>query len=139
MMLLPEVGPLVAARSYLIAALEQRNIILPVGVTPPLGEPRPYALLSRPGGNSRGPFLNDYMIRVRVFDTDAVQLETNTELLHRLMLSANHHRVETPAGPVWITGARSQMGPLDYTGDDSIPLWGMQFAVYWTIGLRPER
>lgn len=138
-LLLPEVGPLVAARSYLLAELAAREIDLPVAVVPPEGPPRPYVLLSRPGGNSRGPFLNDYMIRVRVFDQDAVRLETNTELLHRLMLSANHRRVETPAGQVWITGARPQMGPLDYTGDDSIPLWGMQFAVYWTIGLRPQR
>ena len=84
-------------------------------------------------------FLNDYMIRVRVFDADLARLETTAELLWRLMLSANHRRIETPNGPVWITGARSQMGPLDYTGDDAIPLFGMQFAVYWTIGLRQER
>ena len=137
--LLPAVGPLVAARSFLMAELELRGNMLPVGVSPPAGEVRPYVLLSRPGGNTRGPFLTDYTIRVRVFDADLVQLESNTELLHRLMLSANHRRILTPAGSVWITGARPQMGPLDFGGDDGIPLWGMQFAVAWTIGLRPER
>lgn len=136
--MLPEAGPLVAARSYLTAELAERGIDLPVGVTPPAGVPRPYVLLSRPGGTTRA-YLADYMIRVRVFDTDAVRLENNVELLHRLMLAASRRRIEVAdAGGVWVVGTSPSMSPSDYD-DPDLPMFGMQFAVFWTFGLRPER
>lgn len=134
---LPEAGPLVAARSYLVAELTARNNPLPVGVTPPAGPPRPYAVLSRPGGVSRG-FLADYMIRVRVFDTDAVRLESNADLIHRLLLAASHRRVDTPVGSVWVSGASPSSSPADFD-DPDVPMFGTQFAVFWTVGLRPEK
>lgn len=134
--LLPPVGPLVAARTYLLDELAARGNTLPVGVTPPAGTPESYALLSRPGGATR-MFLADYSIRVRVFDNDTVQLERNAELLYRLLLEANHRRIDTVDGSVWITGAMSQMAPATFN-DPDIPLWGMQCAVFWTIGLQPE-
>jgi hypothetical protein len=127
----------VAARSYLLEELAVRDNPLPVGITPPLGEAQPYALVSRPGGNVRG-FLADYLIRVRVFDTDAVRLESNADLLHRLMMAANHRKIETPVGPVWITGTQSQTTPSELD-DPDVPMFGYQLAVFWTIGLRAER
>ena len=133
---LPAAGPLVAARTYLLDELGRRDNQLPVGRTPPVGDPQPYALLSRPGGSTRA-YLADYMIRVRVFDTDAVRLEDNSELIHRLLLAAGHHRVVTPTGPVWVTGTSSQMGPSDLD-DPDVPMFGSQLAVWWTLGLRAE-
>lgn len=133
---MPPVGPLVAARAYLTAELAARGNTLHVGVTPPAGTPQSYALLSRPGSTTR-IFLTDFMIRVRVFDGDAVRLERNADLLYRLMLEANHRRIDTVEGSVWVNGASSQMGPASLD-DPDVPLWGMQFAVYWTVGLQPE-
>lgn len=135
--LLPPVGPLVAARAYLLGELEARDNPLPVGVTPPAGTNiDSYALISRPGGRSR-VFLGDYLIRVRVYDADAVRLETNTDLLHRLMVGATHRRIDTEVGSVWISATQHQFGPSSID-DPDIPLMGMQMAVFWTIGLRPE-
>lgn len=134
--LMPAVGPLVAARAYLTTQLSARGNALPVAITPPSGQPQSYALLSRPGSATR-LFLTDYMIRVRVYDADAVRLERNADLLYRLLLEANHLNISTPHGSVWITGATDHMGPSTYD-DDDVPLFGMQFAVFWTIGLRPE-
>jgi len=134
--LLPAAGPMVAARAYLLEELAARDNDLPVGVTPPPGQPDHYALLSRPGSAMRA-FLGDYMVRVRVFDRDAVRLETNTDLLHRLMLHAVHRAITVEGGQMWVTGATAQLGPSDFD-DDDVPLFGMQFAVIWTIGLRPE-
>lgn len=133
---MPMVGPLVACRAYLSAALAERNIVLPVGVVPPPGAPQPHALLSRPGGTQRA-WLGDYLLRVRVFDTDAVRLERNTDLLHQLMLGASHTRVTTQVGSTWVTGTAAQMTPRDFDGDDN-DMFGMQFAVFWTIALHPE-
>ena len=133
---MPAVGPLVAARAYLQAELADRGNPLPVGITPPPGVPQIYALLSRPGTGTRG-FLSDFMIRVRVFDTDAVRLERNADLLWRLLLEANRRRIDTTEGSVWVTGATNHMGPATYD-DDEVPLPGMQFAVFWTVGLHPE-
>lgn len=134
--LLPPVGPLVAARTYLVQQLESRDNPLHVGVTPPAGKPESYALLSRPGGATR-TFLADYSIRIRVFDTDAVRLERNADLIYRLMLEANHQHIDTAEGSTWINGSTSQMSPASFE-DPDVPLFGMQFAVFWTIGLRPE-
>jgi len=92
-------------------------------------------LLSRPGSSSR-VFLGDYLIRVRVFDTDAVRLERNTDLIHRLMLSVSHRMITTSEGEVWVTGSHPQMGPSDFT-DPVSKMFAMQIAVFWTIGLRP--
>lgn len=136
--LMPPVGPLVAARAYLLDELAARGNPLPVGVTPPAGtNPQSYALISRPGGAAR-VFLADYLIRVRVFDADAVRLERNADLLHRLMLTASHRRVDTEQGSVWVSAATAQSGASSLD-DPDIPLFGMQFAVFWTIGLRPEQ
>lgn len=133
----PAVPPLISARAYLRAELDRRSIDLPVGVVPPPGEPRPYVLLSRPGGNANA-FLANYLLRVRVFDFDAVELEKNTELLHRLMLAASHTKVQTPLGDVWVTAATHQMSPAEFD-DPAVPMFGYQFAVFWTFGLRKEQ
>lgn len=134
--LMPPVGPLVAARTYLLDELALRDNTLAVGITPPPGQPQPYALLSRPGSTTR-LFLTDFMIRVRVYDTDAVQLERNADLLYRLMLEVNHQQIVTELGSVWVTGATDHMGPATYD-DGDVPMFGMQFAVHWTVGLHPE-
>ena len=135
-LLVPPVGPLVAARAYLLDELAARDNPLSVGVIPPAGEPNSYALLSRPGGAVRA-FLADYLIRVRVFDADAVRLEQNADLLHRLMLTVAHRQITTDQGAVWIAGAKAQSLPSSLD-DPDVPLFGMQMAVFWTIGLRPE-
>lgn len=136
--LIPAVGPLVAARAYLLDALTERGNPLPVGVTPPAGtNPQSYALLSRPGSATRAPFLGDFLIRVRVFDADAVRLERNADLLHRLMLAATHTFITTTEGAVWITAATQQTGPASLD-DPDVPLFGMQSSIFWTIGLHPE-
>lgn len=135
-LLLPPVGPLVAARTYLLEELDARDNPLPVGVTPPEGDPQSYALISRPGGADR-VFLTDTMIRVRIYDADMVRLERNADLLTRLLLTVSHRRIETSEGSVWITGATPHMAPAPMD-DDDVPLFGMQSAVFWTMGLRPE-
>jgi len=135
-LLLPPVGPLVAARSYLVEELEARGNPLHVGVTPPAGTPESYALLSRPGGTTR-QFLGDYLIRLRVFDSDAVRLETNADLLHRLLCTVSHRKISTPLGDVWVTGAQPQFGPASFE-DSDVPLFGFQAAVFWTLGLHVE-
>lgn len=135
-LLMPPVGPLVAARAYLLEELAARSNPLSVGVIPPPGDPTSYALLSRPGGAVRA-FLADYLIRVRVFDLDAVRLEQNADLLHRLLLTVSHRRITTDEGGVWIAGATAQSGPSSFD-DPDVPLFGMQMAVFWTIGLKPE-
>lgn len=135
--LTPPVGPLVAARAYLLEELDARDNPLQVGITPPVGSPQSYALISRTGGAVR-VFLGDYLIRVRVFDADAVRLERNADLLHRLMLTAVHRNISTTEGSVWITAATAQMGPSSFD-DSDVPLFGMQMAVFWTIGLKPEQ
>lgn len=134
--LLPPVSALVAARAYLMDELDSRDNPLKVGITPPAGNPTSYALLSRTGGAVR-VFIADYMIRLRVFDADAVRLESNADLLHRLMLAAVHRKIETVEGSVWVSAARSQMGPSSLD-DPAVPLFGMQSAVFWSIGLRSE-
>jgi hypothetical protein len=134
---MPEVRALVAARTYLLAELTDRGITMPVGVSPPAGDPQPFVLLSRPGGVTR-VYLEDCMIRVRVFDNDVVRLEQNTDLLHRLMLAASHRKIVTPAGTGWVTGATASMAPADFD-DTTVPMFGMQFTVFWTFGLHTER
>lgn len=134
--LIPAVGPLVAARAYLLDELAARDNPLPINIGPPQGQPQSYALLSRPGSATRN-FLTDYMIRVRVYDADAVQLERNADLLYRLLLEVNHRNIDTEHGSVWVTGSTDHMGPATYD-DDEVPLHGMQAAVFWTIGLQPE-
>lgn len=133
--LAPPVGPLVAARAYLLAQLAERQNPLPVGVQPPPGTPTSYALLSRPGGSERSMFTGDYLIRVRVFDKDVEQCEHNADLLHRLLMAARHRKIATEKGDVWITGTQHQDGPSSLD-DPDIPLPGMQCAVFWTIGLK---
>jgi len=135
---LPEIGPLVAARTYLVAELADRGIELPVGVTPPDGDqPQPYVLLSGPGGSTR-VFLEDCMIRVKVFDSDAVRLERHADLLHRLMLAASHTKIVTNSGSGWVTGAVPSMAPASLD-DPDVPMFGMQFSVFWVFGLHRER
>ncbi|AEK09828.1 tail terminator [Mycobacterium phage Pixie] len=141
--LLPPVGPISAARTYLLDELAARNNPLPVGVEPPEGEPQPYALLSRPGTNS-DVFLGHFLLRLRVFDTDVVRLERNADLLHRLMLHATHKRIVVPpteggdpGGAVWITAAAHEFGPADLD-DPDVPMFGLHSAVFWTIGLKPS-
>ncbi|AYR01081.1 tail terminator [Mycobacterium phage LeMond] len=135
--LVPPVGPLTAARRYLLDELAARGNPLPVGGEVPDGEPVSYALLSRPG-TSTDVFLQHSLIRVRVYDSDLVRLERNADLLHRLLLHAVHKLVVVPdEGAVWITGATHEYGPADLD-DRRVPLAGMQSAVFWTIGLRPE-
>ncbi|QFP94804.1 tail terminator [Mycobacterium phage Marshawn] len=136
--LVPPVGPLTAARRYLLDELAARGNPLPVGQEVPDGSPTSYALLSRPG-TSTEVFLQHSLIRVRVFDDDLVRLERNADLLHRLLVHAVHRKVVVPdEGEVWITNARHEFGPADFD-DKRVPLPGMQAAVFWTIGLRPER
>lgn len=131
------VPPTAAARQYLRDELAARGNPLPVGYTPPKGRPMSYALLSRPGTNTR-LFLSDCMIRIRVFDEDFVRLEQNADLLHRLMLQAVHKRIVVPdVGSVWITAATHDFGPGELD-DPDVPLAGMQSAVFWTIGMRPS-
>uniref|UniRef100_A0AAU8GSI4 Tail terminator n=1 Tax=Mycobacterium phage Pharb TaxID=3136626 RepID=A0AAU8GSI4_9VIRU len=140
--LLPPVPPLAAARRYLLDELAARSNSLPVGVEPPEGEPRPYALLSRPGTNT-DVFLGHFLLRLRVFDTDVVRLERNADLLHRLMLHAKHKRIvvppaeDDPGGAVWISNATHEFGPAD-NDDPDVPMFGLHSAVFWTIGLKPS-
>lgn len=134
--LLPPVPPTAAARRYLLDELAARGNPLPVGYTPPKGTPKSYALVSRPGTNTQ-VFLGHFLIRIRVFDTDLVRLERNSDLLHRLMLHAVHRKVVVPdEGEVWITAATHEYGPGDLD-DPDVPMAGKQSAVFWTIGLRP--
>lgn len=135
---LPPVGPLVAARTYLLDQLAARNNPLPVDVEPPGGTPTSYALLSSPGSDTR-VFLADYTIRVRVFNNDAVQLEDDGILLHRLLMHAVHQKITVPGkGAVTISAAKHQYGPADLD-DPDVPMLGKQAAVIWTIGLKPEK
>lgn len=136
-LLLPPAGALQVARTYLLGELAMRGNPLPVGIVPPGGEPRSYALISRAGGKVRD-FLADYQIRVRVYDADAVNLEANTDLLHQLMLQVNHHAIDIDVGQAWVTASTQSSGPATYD-DPDVPLFGNQFAVFWTFGLRPER
>lgn len=136
MTFLPPVDPLTAARAYLRDRLNAEGNPLPVGVTPPPGEPKSYALLSKPGSSARSLFTNDYLIRVRVFDTDSVKSDSNCELIWALLKSANHTKVTTTEGDVWITAATSHAGPSDLE-DPDVPLWGSQCAVFWTIATKP--
>lgn len=133
-LLLPPIGALEAARTYLLGALFDRANTLPVGIVPPPGNPNSYALISRAGGKVRD-FLADYQIRVRVFDADAVRLENNTDLLHQLMLQVNHRAI---SDGVWVTAATQASSPASYD-DPDVPLFGNQFSVFWTFGLQPER
>lgn len=136
--LVPPVGPTVAARRYLRDELAARGNPLHVDMAPPAGEPNSYALLSRPGVG-KSPFLGHYLIRVRTFDSDLVRLERNADLLHALMLAAVHKKITVPdEGAVWITAATHHYGP-DELNDDDVPLFGMQSAAFWTIGLKPPR
>ncbi|WNM67493.1 tail terminator [Mycobacterium phage Shadow1] len=136
--LVPPVGPLTAARRYLLDQLATRGNPLPVSQVVPEGSPTSYALLSRPGTNT-DVFLQHSLIRLRTFDDDLVRLERNADLLHRLMLHAVHKHIVVPGeGEVWITGAKHEFGPASLD-DKRVPLAGMQSAVFWTIGLRPER
>ncbi|AXH46853.1 tail terminator [Mycobacterium phage Aminay] len=135
--LVPPVGPLVAARAYLLDELAGRDNPLQVGLTPPGGTPTSYALLNLSGTNPR-VFLADFLIRVRVFDRDAVRLENNANLIHRLMLHAVSRKIHTTEGDVTISAATHQFGPADLD-DPDVPLAGKQLAVFWTIGLRPEK
>ncbi|AHB79547.1 tail terminator [Mycobacterium phage Validus] len=135
--LVPPVGPLTAARRYLLDELAARNNPLPVGGEVPDGSPDSYALLSRPG-TSTDVFLQHSLIRVRVYDADLVRLERNADLLHRLLLHAVHKHIVVPdEGAVWITATKHNYGPAELD-DKRVPLPGMQSAVFWTIGLRPE-
>ncbi|WNM68956.1 tail terminator [Mycobacterium Phage TribleTrouble] len=140
--LLPPVGPISAARTYLLDALATRGNALPVGVEPPEGEPQPYALLSRPGTLPE-VFLGHFLLRLRVFDTDVVRLERNADLLHRLMLHATHKRIvvppsdDDPGGTCWVTAAAHEFGPAD-NDDPDVPMFGLHSAVFWTIGLKPS-
>lgn len=134
--LAPAVGPLTAARRYLLDELAARGNPLPVGLEPPQGQPQYYTLLSRPGSNTEA-YLGHFLIRVRTFDSDVVRLERNADLLHRLMLHATRRRIDVPGeGSVWITGATHHYGPGELD-DPDVPLYGLQSAVFWTIGLRP--
>lgn len=134
---LPDSPPLVAARTYLLDELAQRGNPLPIEWAPPDGDPaESYALLSR-WDTRANVFLGDYLLKVRVFDADIVRLEQNADLIHRLMLAANHRKIVTPLGPVWITAATHHFGPAEHN-DDDIPLPGMMCGVFWTIGLKPR-
>ncbi|ARQ95454.1 hypothetical protein I5G81_gp15 [Mycobacterium phage Shandong1] len=136
--LVPPVGPLTAARRYLLDELAARGNTLPVSQVVPDGSPTSYTLLSRPG-TSTDVFLQHSLIRLRTYDDDLVRLERNADLLHRLMLHAVHKHIVVPGeGAVWITGATHEYGPASFD-DKRVPLPGMQSAVFWTIGLRPER
>ena len=137
MVLVPPVGVLVAACTYLRAELDARGNALPLGVSPPPGPPQPYGLITRPGGAARG-YLGDYMVQVSVFDTDVIRLERNADLMWRLLLSAGHTKIDTSEGSVWITGATNSSAPYG-VDDPDVPMFGMRMSVFWTIGLRPER
>ncbi|QFG08405.1 tail terminator [Mycobacterium phage Guanica15] len=136
--LVPPVPPLTAARRYLLDELAARNNPLIVEQqTTPEGSPTSYAILSRPGTNT-DVFLQHTLIRVRVYDDDLVRLERNADLLHRLLLHAVRRHIVVPdEGEVWVTSTQHEYGPADFD-DRRVPLAGMQSAVFWTIGLRPE-
>ncbi len=135
--LVEPIGPLTAARAYLLDELSARGNPLPVGVQPPPGEPVSYALLQLLDTKTR-VILTDYAIRVRVFDADTERLEHNTGLAHRLMLHAVHRRVTAAGRTAWITAAAPLAGPSDLD-DPDVPLFGRQFTVVWSIGLNPEQ
>ncbi len=130
------VGALVAARAYLRGELDSRGNSLSVDVTPPGGVPRSYALLSRPGASTRSIITDDHLIRVRVFDADAVVCQRNSDLIWALLKAANHIKVTTSEGDVWITAATDHAGPSDLD-DPDVPLFGSQCAVFWTIATKP--
>ncbi|TWS20779.1 hypothetical protein FK529_05485 [Tsukamurella asaccharolytica] len=131
------VGPTAAAVAYLEGELAQRGNPLPIGVTPPPGRPTSYALLSRSGQHQRNPFVVDYMIRVRCFDADAEQCERNADLLWTLMRAVGHRKITTSQGAVWISSATpGDSGPA-LLDDLDVPLFGLQFGMFWTIALKP--
>lgn len=141
----PPVGPMTAARAYLRAELDARGNALPVGVMPSSGDrhqpssgviPQSYALLTRPGSSRRSAFSTDYLIRVVVFDDDSERLEANADLVYALLMGAGHRKVTTSRGDVWISDAIHQMGPSEHD-DPEVPLFGLELAVFWTIGLKP--
>lgn len=134
--LLPRVGPLVAVRSYLRDELAARSVVLPVGVTAPSGEPKRFALLQRLGSHDHSLFTTDYLIRVRVFDEDAVSAESNADLVYGLLLMARHRRIVVGPSHVWVSGSEHQLGP-SVVDDPDVPLHGYQLAVFWTLALKP--
>lgn len=134
--LAPPIGPLVAARTYLLAALQERGNALPVGVTPPPGQPASFALLSRLGSHDRSRFTTDYLIRVRIFDADAVRAEDNADLIYGLLFHARHQKITVGARSVWVSGTDHQLGPSQLD-DPDVPLHGYQVAVYWTLATKP--
>jgi len=142
---------LVAARTYLIDALTLAGRPLEVAIVPPSGplaKTKSYALLSRPGSAPRSLFTIDYLIRVRVLDESAVDCHSNTDLIYGLMLAATHCRIDTPKlkrdgepGSLWISKASpGDNGPSDFADEDIAErLFGLQFAVFWTVAGKPLR
>lgn len=132
----PAVGPLAAARVYLLSELAVRGVDLPVGVSEPPGKPSRFALLQRSGSHDRSLVTTDYLIRVRVFDADSVVAESNADLVYGLLMMARHRRIEVGARHVWVSGTGHQLGP-SVLEDPDVPLFGFQLAVFWTLALKP--
>ena len=138
----PTMEPAIACRAYLTRWLADRRGIseeyLPVGATPPEGEPKRYVLLNQIDSRRRGP-VADYLLRARVFDEDAYECGQHTTLLHAALLGAAQVHVVFPdVGDLWVTGTEHQAGPSDLD-DPDVPLFGQAVAVFWTVALKPIR
>jgi hypothetical protein len=136
MTLVVPVDARVAARVYLRDKLDGLGNSLPVGIVPPAGVPESYVLLSLPGASERSMFTDDWLIRARVFDRDALRCGRNCAILWSLLKAAVHVKVSTPEGEVWISAATSHAGPSDLD-DPDVSLFGQQCAVFWTIATKP--
>lgn len=144
--LAPTLGPLTALRAYLINELPLHGIVgLPVAISPPAGPPVPWVQVQHVGTSRLSLFTNRYMLRVAVFDTDAVVCERRAGIISGLVLGANHAHIVTADGDVWISGVDHQAGPgsidaayyMPSVADAAISMFGQQITFFWVIAPKP--
>jgi hypothetical protein len=144
LILAPAIEPLLAFRQYLNDEMNIRSgsIITTSGnpltadvIPPSANPPTSYVLISRPGRSQATMFTADYLLRACVFDNDSVNAARNADIVHAIMMSANHRRISTDDGVLWITKATHQYGPAEFD-DPDVPLFGYQMAVFWTVSLK---
>lgn len=123
-------------RVFMVAALAERSIIIPVGTRNPKTFPDRWIRHASNGGpRSEGGATWNVQVVSKYYDKDDDRGEDTAVLIHQLMMDAAGVEVTLPGGSPfpWIVRTRHVSGPVNLTDDDLPELECYQSAVVWSL------
>lgn len=123
-------------RAFMLAALAERDKVMPVGTSNPKTIPDRWIRFASNGGpRSEGGATWNVQMVSRYFDRKDDLGENNAILIHSLMMDAAGVEVTLPGGSPfpWIVRTRHVSGPVNLTDEDLPEMQCYQSAVAWSL------